>query len=77
VPVPGPTEDALAGPNAGGTLIVHDTGLAFTNEYPDQCSQLGGTFYGHRTGSDPTPCPPPTPVEESSWGWIKRRCRAE
>jgi hypothetical protein len=28
---------ALAGPNAGGTLIAHDANLQYTNEIPDYC----------------------------------------
>ena len=34
-----------------------------------------GTYMGTGVPCDPTRCPPPTPVEESSWGRIKSRYR--
>lgn len=40
-----------------------------------ECERAGGTYYGDGSTCDPTPCPPPIPVEEKTWGTIKSNYR--
>jgi len=35
------------------------------------CAAMGGTWYSTVETCDPTPCPPPVPTIEKSWGEIK------
>lgn len=61
----GPTDHALAGPNAGGTLIVHDTCLAFTNEsgsYPSPPPTIDPLTVDNNV-------PPGIPAGGLGWVW--------
>jgi len=40
-----------------------------------ECERMGGQYFGDGTSCNPSPCPPPTPTKESSWGQIKSNYR--
>jgi hypothetical protein len=42
---------------------------------PLDCAAAAGTYYGDNSVCVPTPCPPPTPTENKSWGQIKNNYR--